>query len=280
LLNIAPSAINRQITQAEEELGVLLFDRLPQGLRLTAAGEHLIYNLRRWNREFGKVKSEIDSIQGLAGGTISIAIAEAVAGDLLASTIADFHVDYPHVMVSIRVAAGGGVREMVLSGSADIGLTFRSTAYRVMRVEHSVLLTPGLAMLPDHILADRTSISLQECCELPLILPEEGFFIRNSIDAAAASTGVVLNQVVECNNFALMKAMVFRHVGVALLTRAEILSEIRSGKLSFVPLSDPAVEPSTLSLITSLHPSSAAVQLAGTLAKAMDDMTETSRSKF
>ncbi|WP_457092249.1 LysR family transcriptional regulator [Microvirga sp. P5_D2] len=279
-LNIAPSAINRQIILAEEELGTPLFDRLPQGLRLTPAGEHLIYNLKRWKREFENVQSEIKNIQGLASGKITIAVAEAIAGDLLAGIIADFHADFPHVMISIHVVGGGGVREMVLSGNADIGLTFMSTSYRVMRVEHSVQLAPGLAMLPDHPLALRTSIGLSECTDLPLILPEEGLLIRNSIETALAATGVVLNPVAASNNFGFMKAMVFKRVGIAFLTRAEILSEIRSGRLIFIPLSDNMLEPSSLSLVTSAHPSSAAMRLASVIVKAMDDMTERDRSNL
>jgi DNA-binding transcriptional LysR family regulator len=273
-LNIAPSAINRQIIMAEEELGTQLFDRLPQGLRLTPAGEHLIYNLQRWKREFENVQSEINNIQGLASGKITIAAAEAIAGDLLAGILADFHTDCPHVMISIHVVGGGGVREMVLSGNADLGLTFMSTSYRVMRVEHSVRLVPGLAILPDHPLADRASISLSDCRDLPLILPEEGLLIRNSIDTALTSAGIALNPVAACNNFAFMKAMVFRRIGVALLTRAEILSEIRSGQLVFIPLSDSEIKPSSLSLVTTSHPSSAAMRVLGTIVRAMNDMTE------
>ena len=37
-LNVASSAVNRQILKLEEELGTPLFERLPSGLRLTAAG--------------------------------------------------------------------------------------------------------------------------------------------------------------------------------------------------------------------------------------------------
>ena len=40
-LFISVSAVHRQIVLAEEELGVALFERLPQGLKLTLAGELL-----------------------------------------------------------------------------------------------------------------------------------------------------------------------------------------------------------------------------------------------
>ncbi|PBX80672.1 hypothetical protein CJT70_33610, partial [Pseudomonas aeruginosa] len=37
-LNVASSAVNRQILKLEDEIGAPLFDRLPGGLRLTGAG--------------------------------------------------------------------------------------------------------------------------------------------------------------------------------------------------------------------------------------------------
>ena len=49
-LHVSASAINRQILQAEEELGMRLFERLPDGMRLTSAGELLLDDLRRWQR--------------------------------------------------------------------------------------------------------------------------------------------------------------------------------------------------------------------------------------
>lgn len=47
-LSVSASAIDRQLLQAEEAFGVALFERLPRGVRLTAAGEILIYGVRRW----------------------------------------------------------------------------------------------------------------------------------------------------------------------------------------------------------------------------------------
>jgi hypothetical protein len=38
-VNASPSAVNRQILNLEAELGVALFERLPNGMRLTAAGD-------------------------------------------------------------------------------------------------------------------------------------------------------------------------------------------------------------------------------------------------
>lgn len=271
-LRVAPSAVNRQIALAEEELGVPLFDRVPQGLRLTSAGEHLIYNLRRWQREYDTVRSEIDSMQGLKVGKLSLAIAESLGHDLLADLLQQFRTAYPLVTISVHSVGGGGVREMVMNGKADLGLTYMPTAYRVMRVEHAISLSPGLAVPANHPLADRRTITLAECRDLPLILPDEALRTRGSIDAALAAIGLQLNSVASSNNIGLMKAMVLRGVGLGILTRAEVLPDIRAGTISFIPFSDPEVGKLSLSLVTPSYPTSASVKFSRAIVAAMEDM--------
>ena len=46
-LNVAASAINRQVLTLERELGGPLFERLPRRMRLTAMGELLILHVRQ-----------------------------------------------------------------------------------------------------------------------------------------------------------------------------------------------------------------------------------------
>ena len=45
-LNVASSAINRQIIALEDDIGVQLFERLSRRLLLTAAGEIIIEHVR------------------------------------------------------------------------------------------------------------------------------------------------------------------------------------------------------------------------------------------
>ncbi|HUD88673.1 MAG TPA: LysR family transcriptional regulator, partial [Xanthobacteraceae bacterium] len=46
-LNVASSALNRQILDLESDLGSALFERLPRGVRLTAAGEVFLAYVRQ-----------------------------------------------------------------------------------------------------------------------------------------------------------------------------------------------------------------------------------------
>jgi len=46
VLSVAPSSISRVIKQLEDELGTPLFERIRQRLKLTSAGELMLYHAR------------------------------------------------------------------------------------------------------------------------------------------------------------------------------------------------------------------------------------------
>ena len=72
-LNVASTAINRQILALEEELGEPIFERLPRRLRLTATGEVLIEHVRETLKNYGNVTRRLEALKGVRQGQIAIA---------------------------------------------------------------------------------------------------------------------------------------------------------------------------------------------------------------
>ena len=79
ILNITASAVDRQILLAEQHLGIPLFERLPSGLRLTAAGALLFDQARRWGKEFDSVRVAFEDLRGLRRGHVRFALIDALA---------------------------------------------------------------------------------------------------------------------------------------------------------------------------------------------------------
>ncbi|MGV8378248.1 LysR family transcriptional regulator, partial [Pseudomonas aeruginosa] len=71
-LNVASSAVNRQILKLEDEIGAPLFDRLPGGLRLTGAGEIFARHVTVVLQDMERVRSELDALQGLRTGHVEV----------------------------------------------------------------------------------------------------------------------------------------------------------------------------------------------------------------
>src|SRR6266852_2695579 len=68
IMNINPSAVSRQILILERELGLPLFERLPRGLRLTAAGRMLLTQVRRWGDDRSQLTDALKSLGGAKVG--------------------------------------------------------------------------------------------------------------------------------------------------------------------------------------------------------------------
>jgi DNA-binding transcriptional LysR family regulator len=63
-LNVSASAIDRQILNAEAELGMPLFERLPGRLRLSLRGELMMGAGSRWQKGLGDVLRQLEDHAG------------------------------------------------------------------------------------------------------------------------------------------------------------------------------------------------------------------------
>lgn len=249
-LNIAPSAIDRQILQLEEQLGMPLFERLPQGLRLTAAGEMLVDAVRKWRRDLDRVKSQIDDLQGLRRGEVSIALVEG-ASEFFSKYLTQFQSRYPAIAYQVRVCGSRMAADLVIGGEFDLGLTFNPMETHALRVEQTLVYQLGMVVRSDHPLSRKHEISLIEAANYPLIIPDDSISLRAVLDQAWARTiGGSIRFTAVANSIGMIKSMVRSGLGIGALTYIDALAEIQSGKLSFLPLTDTNVPLSVLSLIS------------------------------
>jgi DNA-binding transcriptional LysR family regulator len=249
-LNISPSAIDRHILLMEETLGVQLFERMPQGLRLTAAGEVLITHVRRWRRELRHARAQIDDLRGLRRGEVTIALVEGVS-EFLASALVEFRTQYPGIDHSVQVTGAQGVVDLILEGRAELGLTFNPPTVQTVRVERTIVYQLGAVVPPGHPLAGRAEVSFPECVDHGLVIPDESISLRAVLDTMWARTiGGRVRGAITANGIGLLKVLVRRGAGVGMLTPIDIGGELEAGELVFVPLAETNVPLSVLSLIT------------------------------
>ena len=249
-LHISPSAIDRHILLMEEKLGVSLFERHAQGLRMTAAGEVLITHVRRWRRDLRHAQAQIDDLRGLRRGEVTIAIAEGVI-DFLAATLIPFRDAYPGIDQNIIVAGAQVVADMILEGRAEIGLTFNPPEGPGLRLERTLVYQVGAVVAPGHALAQRSEVAFAECEDHRLVIPDDTLSYRAILETVWGKTiGGRVRGAINANSIAMIKKLVKAGVGVGMLTQIDIAAELTTGELVFIPLAEPGIPLSVLSLIT------------------------------
>jgi DNA-binding transcriptional LysR family regulator len=103
-LGMAQPTLGRQVDGLEQELGIVLFERVGRGLALTPSGLELLDHVRDMGEAAGRVSlAALGQSQALEG-TICISASETYAAVLLPPIIAKLRIMEPGIKVEIVVA--------------------------------------------------------------------------------------------------------------------------------------------------------------------------------
>jgi DNA-binding transcriptional LysR family regulator len=240
-LNIASSAVNRQILKLEQELGAPLFERMPAGIRLTAAGEIFARHVSTVLHDARRAEEEMAALKDLRRGHVRLASVEGLSADLLPSVITRQRAEFPLISVSVITAGSRSVAAAVMEGDADIGVAFHLPRLADLRQVAVGLFGLGAVMTPDHMLASRPTLTLQACADFPWYLASDPLSIREHLEPALRRLNRPVLVVVEANFIELMKQLALHDHGICFQTRLGLEPEIASGRLVHVPLADPGL---------------------------------------
>jgi DNA-binding transcriptional LysR family regulator len=251
-LNVAPSSISRQISQLEEELGVPLIERNRRRLKLTEAGEMALHYYREFTTQQEAFVSQMRDLKGLRGGTIKLAVGEALIGELLLDVLHQFMAQYPEIRIFMRTAGTADVVVMVLEDEAHIGMVFQPETDAKIRIRASSDQPLKVVLRPSHPLATRSSLTLADIAGERLGLPEKSFRIRQTLSAAETAEHIFLKPVLVSNSLRVLIEFARSGSGITVLPGIAAHSEIAAGVLCAVPLNHPALIHTSASVITRL----------------------------
>ncbi|HEV7260191.1 MAG TPA: LysR family transcriptional regulator [Bosea sp. (in: a-proteobacteria)] len=204
-LNITASALNRRIQDLEAELGTPIFERLPRGVRLNAAGELMIRHIRSQLADVGRLRSQIEDLSGFRRGTVSIACSHALAHDFLPIEIASYRRAFPLVEFDVRVASHGEALRALGAYEVDLALVFRMSNTVGFQIIASAEQRLMAIMRDGHPLAGTGSIRLRDCAAYPLALPDRSYGGRELLDRAVSQSSFRLSPVIESNSFEFLR---------------------------------------------------------------------------
>jgi DNA-binding transcriptional LysR family regulator len=247
-LNVASSAINRQILALENHIGAPIFERMPRRLRLTATGELLIAHVRETLKSNQRVTAQIEALRGLKRGEVTIATMNGLAAGPLPGFIASLLEAHPRVHIRLRVLPLDQIPNAVLTGEADVALGYNFPSSPGLRVVASHDLNLGAVVAPRHPLTKRRPAWLADCLQYPLIVADSSMTIRPVVELAFTRAGIPLAPTVETNSIEFMCRIARGGRAVTFLNPVDVGVDLESGVLAFVPFQDLNVAPITLKL--------------------------------
>ena len=248
-LNIAPSAISRQVQGLEDELSVKLFERGARGMTLTSAG-HLLYRYAvESQKKLERVRDQVEEFGSLQRGHVKVATVEGLLASFLSDFVADLAQEHPGISIAITAVGSRDVAEMVSRHEVDLGLVFgrapRRDLVELARMRQSLC----LIVSPHHPMADREACTMKDLGGLRVIVPDPSFGIRQEIDRACAQANVQLDLYGETNSLAFARSIVGKTELGTFLPRDAAMPELLAGTLGAIPFLDKGVLATQVTLV-------------------------------
>ncbi|MGE7826835.1 LysR family transcriptional regulator [Paenibacillus sp. NPDC093718] len=235
-MGVSAPNISQQIRRLEEELGVLLFDRVGKTIVLTDAGAILREHGAAVFRHLQQAGDAIADLKQMQGGSLSIGVLPGDADLMFNAMLLNFHQTYPTISLSLLETTK--VTEQVLDRSIDVGVTIgpvideRLTTIPLFHEEFS------LAVSMNDPLATENFIPLNRLQGLKMVMFPGDHQCRKLIDRFCMDNGFTLQSHLVTTTLSSLLQMVQSGVGACVLPRL-LLENLHNPDIKVVHLRNP-----------------------------------------
>ena len=241
-LYISQPAVSKQLKEFEHTLGLVLFDRLPKGVRLTAAGEQLLVFAQRIAVAESAAEQALAEMRDLHAGRLAIGASTTIGNYLLPSLLAEYRRTWPGIEIALEIANTEVIQHKLLENTLDLGMTEGFVQSDELHAEVFAMDRLVMIAAPDHHLAGRTELTLQQLCNEPCILREPGSGTRSVIEHMLMQRGLQHTPAMSLGSTEAIKRAVAAGAGISLVSRLAVASELAAGTLILLPVGDLQLE--------------------------------------
>lgn len=246
ILFMTQPAVTFQVKQLEEHFSTRLFDRSHGKIALTPSGKLAMDYAGRVMDLSAEMEVRIAEMTGEVSGMLLIGASTTIADYMLPRLLGAFKTRYPQIQARLTVANSETIESKVADHTLDVGLIEASSHYP--NLECKVLGQDELVMIcpPLHDLASLCSVSAAKVATQPYINREMGSGTREAVDDYFRRSGVApegMDVVLELGSPDAIKSAVEVDLGVAIVSRATVSKELKTGDLVAVQLDPPLFRP-------------------------------------
>ena len=214
-LHTVQSNVTARIRQLEQELGVTLFERRPNGMKLTPAGTRLLPHAFEVRAALTNAKRAIEDI-GIPSGTLTIGSRKTTSALHLTGILKDYIRAHPAVDVRIRTETSPLLTQQVLERRIDGALVCDP-------VKHPELVSEAILDEELVIFSARDVASLKDIPrDARLFVLGQGSLYEQQLKQALSREGIATDRVIELGTLENIIGCVGAGLGVTLFPRAVI----------------------------------------------------------
>jgi LysR family transcriptional regulator, transcriptional activator of the cysJI operon len=239
LSGITQSAVSQQIRALETRFEVTLVERGRRNFALTPEGSVFLEASKEILDVYDHLDDRLQEMRNVVAGDLKIASIYSIGLHELAPILKQFREKFPDVEVHVEYRRSAEVYAAVTQGDVDLGLVAFPAKRKGLQAE--VFRTDRMIVIchPNHPLALRKQVKLSELSGERFISFAVDQPTRKVIDKHFRDAGVEVKQVMEFDNIETVKRAVEIENGISIVPSRTVETEVRSGSLVAVTLTEP-----------------------------------------
>ncbi len=234
-VHVAQSALSKQMSALEDELGVQLFYRSSNGVVASEAGKVFYEYAQGMLKHLADARAAVTSSPGAVSGSIVVALPQSVATILAMPLMRAVAARYPQVAFHLNEELTGNVMDQLIHGRVDLAL-FTSLDLPA-QVLFSAVLEEDFYLIHRAKAADAPpagEVSLEQALARPLVFPSQahGHSTRTLVEHAVKQHGLAVGEIaMEVNSVHILKSAVEAGIGHTIMPLNLAMREIEDGRL-------------------------------------------------
>lgn len=217
-LYLTQPTVSKRLASLEAELEVKLFERIGRRVQLTHAGEVLLPKARELVLQAQDMKRLASNLHSLVSGPLLLGTSHHIGLHRLPPYLREYRSRYPNVNLDIRFMDSEAACQAVEKGELELAVVTLPTDPHPALDLHLLWEDPlCFVAAPDHALAGKARVSLEELLQHPAVLPGPTTYTRAILDTVLADHNLKLTLEMSTNYMETLKMLAEINLGWSLL---------------------------------------------------------------
>ncbi|NML36009.1 LysR family transcriptional regulator [Chitinophaga sp. G-6-1-13] len=173
-LYISQPAVTKHIHELEQQLGMALFERIGNRIKLTRAGQLVMHHAEIIFTDYRNLEYEINQLKHTQGGLLAIGASTTIAQYLIPPLLAKFNQRYPDVKTSLTNGNTEQIEQALFEKSILLGIIEGSSKNPLLKYVEFARDEIVLIGNPKHTYGNGEPLTASELRNIPLLMREHG----------------------------------------------------------------------------------------------------------
>ncbi|MDJ0930906.1 LysR family transcriptional regulator [Breoghania sp.] len=235
-LGLAQPSVHRAARDLEKLAGVTLFERVSQGVALTAQGQVLALKAALAFREIEAASDDLEEVKGIVRGRLVVGTLPLIRTEILPDAVIALTERFPQATVRIDDGSYAGQLHALRMGEIDVLIGALLCPAPAEDVEEVVLFDDALSVVVrcGHPLCGCETVTVEDLKRFSWVVPRAGTPTRDHFEDLIGEDAVP--GVIETPSLMVLRGILTKSDRLALLSRRQITYEERAGLLTALPM--------------------------------------------